>query len=63
MSQKGYWTTKKNSQNWLNVYVLPFKNYDNHGMLLFFHSEESQRIQTKNPFDKILSLNFDLRPL
>ncbi len=25
MSQKGCWTTKKNSQNWINIYVLPFK--------------------------------------
>jgi hypothetical protein len=29
----------------------------------FFHSYECQGIQTKNPFDKILSLSFDLRPL
>jgi hypothetical protein len=26
----------------------------------FFHSYECQKIQTKNPFDKILSLGFDL---
>jgi hypothetical protein len=29
----------------------------------FFHSYECQGIQTKNPFDEILSLIFDLRPL
>jgi hypothetical protein len=27
---------------------------------LFFHSYECQEIQTKNPFDEILSLSFDL---
>jgi hypothetical protein len=31
--------------------------------LLFFHSYKYQGIQTKNPFDKILSLSFDLEPL
>jgi hypothetical protein len=30
---------------------------------LFFFSYECQGIQTKNPFDEILSLNFDLGPL
>jgi hypothetical protein len=30
---------------------------------LFFHSYECQWIQTKNPFDEILSLSFDLGPL
>jgi hypothetical protein len=29
--------------------------------LLFFYSYEYQITQTKNPFDKILSLNFDLK--
>jgi hypothetical protein len=27
---------------------------------LFFHSYECQGIQTKNPFDETLGLNFDL---
>jgi hypothetical protein len=31
--------------------------------VLFFHSYECQRIQTKNPFNKILRFNFDLGPL
>jgi hypothetical protein len=31
--------------------------------VFFFHSYECQGIQTKNPFDEILSLNFDLGPL
>jgi len=30
---------------------------------LFFHSYECQGIQTKNSFDEILGLNFDLGPL
>jgi hypothetical protein len=30
---------------------------------LFFHSYECQGIQTKNSFDEILSVSFDLRPL
>jgi hypothetical protein len=25
MSQKGCWTTKKNSENWINIYIFPFK--------------------------------------
>jgi hypothetical protein len=25
MSQKGRWIAKKNSQNWINIYVFPFK--------------------------------------
>jgi hypothetical protein len=31
--------------------------------LLFFHSFECQGIQTKNPFDKISNLSFELGPL
>jgi hypothetical protein len=30
---------------------------------LYFHSYECQGIKTKNPFDKILNLSFDLEPL
>ncbi len=30
---------------------------------MFFHSYERQGIQTKNPFDEILCLSFDLRSL
>ncbi len=37
--------------------------HGNYGKLLFFHSYECQGIQTKNPFDEILSLSFDLKPL
>ncbi len=33
------------------------------GKLLFFHSCECQKIQTKNSFDEMLSLSFDLEPL
>jgi hypothetical protein len=35
----------------------------NHGKLLIFHSYECQGIQTKNPFDEIFNLSFDLEPL
>jgi hypothetical protein len=31
--------------------------------VVVFHSYECQGIQTKNPFDKILSLSFNLGPL
>jgi hypothetical protein len=34
-----------------------------HGKFLLFHSYECQAIRTKNPFNKILSLSFNLRPL
>jgi hypothetical protein len=33
----------------------------NHGQLLFFYSYECQGIQTKNLFDEIVSLSFDLK--
>jgi hypothetical protein len=62
MNQKGRWTTKKNNKYWINIYVLSFK-----AMAImanfFLNSYECQKIQTKNPFDEILSLNFDLKPL
>jgi hypothetical protein len=31
--------------------------------VFFFHSYECQGIQTKNPFDEIVNLSFDSRPL
>ncbi len=40
-----------------------YLNHGNHGKLFHYHSYERQGIHTKNPFDKILSLNFNLRPL
>jgi hypothetical protein len=36
MSQKGHWITKKNIQNIINIYVLPFKATWQ-SWLLFFH--------------------------
>jgi hypothetical protein len=33
------------------------------GKFFFFHSCECQKIQTKNSFDEMLSLSFDLEPL
>jgi len=38
-------------------------SHGNHGQLLFFYSYECQGIQTKNLFDEIVSLSFDLKPL
>jgi hypothetical protein len=52
-----------NSQYWKNIYVLLFKTMAIMAKLVFAHSYEYQGIQIKNPFDKILSLNFDLGPL
>jgi hypothetical protein len=53
----------KNNQDWKNIYVLPFKTMVIMAKLVIFQLYECQRIQTKNPFNKILSLNFNLRPL
>jgi hypothetical protein len=39
------------------------QSHGNHAKSLLFHSYEYQEIQTKNPFDEILSLSFDLGPL
>jgi len=63
MNQKGCQTTKKNSQNWINIYVLQFKDIKIMASFFFFFSYECQGIQTKNSFNEILSLNFDLGPL
>jgi hypothetical protein len=52
----------KNNQNWkifMFYHLKPWQLWQ----VGLFHSYECQRIQTKNPFDKILSLNFDLKPL
>jgi hypothetical protein len=51
----------KNNQDWKNIYILLFKAMVMMASLSF--SSECQGIQTQNPFDKILSLNFDLGPL
>jgi hypothetical protein len=60
MSQEGCRITKKNSQNWIHIYVFPFKAMAIMASFLFFHSYEYQGIQTKSPFDEVVSLNFDL---
>jgi hypothetical protein len=55
------WAIKKSR---LEKYLsFTIQNHGNHGKLVLSHSYECQRIQTKNVFDKILSLNFDLGPL
>jgi hypothetical protein len=54
---------RKEKQSKLDTYLCSaIKNHGNHAKF-FFHSYEYQGIQTKNPFDEILSLNFDLRLL
>jgi hypothetical protein len=63
MNQKGCWITKKNSQNCINIYVLPFKAMTIMASYCFSFIYICQQIQTKNPFDEIFSLNFDTRPL
>jgi hypothetical protein len=40
-------------------HLKPWQN----GKLLLFHSYECQGIQTKNPFNKISNLSFNLGPL
>jgi hypothetical protein len=62
MSQKGHGTMKIKSHNWRNIFVLPFKSMATMSHL-FFHSHECQKIQTINPYDKILNLNLNLKPL
>jgi len=62
MNQKWHRIAKKNNKYWINIYVLSFKAMAI--MANFFkNSYECQGIQTKNPFDEILSLNFNLKPL
>jgi hypothetical protein len=53
---------KENSQNRINIHVLPFKTMEIM-TICCFSSYECQGIQTKNPFVDILSLNFDFGPL
>jgi hypothetical protein len=62
-SQKGHRIAKKTNQNWINIYVSPFKAMAIMASCCFFHSYECHGIQTKNPFDGTLSLSFDLGPL
>jgi hypothetical protein len=63
MNQKGCEIAKKNIQNWRNIYVLLFKTKDIMASCCFFHSYQCQGIQTKNSFDEIFNLNFDLGTL
>jgi hypothetical protein len=51
----------KEKQSKLDKYLcFTIQNHGNHGKSLFLNSYECQGIQTKNSFDEILSLNFDL---
>jgi len=58
-AKKGVRSQKKNYQNWINIYVLPFQTMT----IMVSHSYVCQGIQTKNSFNEILSLSFDLGPL
>ncbi len=63
MSHKRCQMGPKNSEDWRNIYVLQFRTMAIMASWSFSHSYECQGIQTQNPFDKILSLSFDLGPL
>ncbi len=59
---------KKGIERWkqpikIGKYMFYHLNHGNHSKLFFFQSHECQGIQTKNSFDKILSLSFNLGPL
>jgi hypothetical protein len=45
------------------IFIFTILNHINHGKLFLFHSYECEGIQTKNPFDKILNLSFNLGAL
>jgi hypothetical protein len=53
--KKGFESLKIKNQNWITNYVLPFKAM----VIMESCSYERQGIQTYNPFDDILNLNFD----
>jgi len=62
MNKKGCQTIKEQPK--LDKYLcFAIQSHGNHGELLLFHSYECQGIQTKNQFDEILSISFDLKPL
>jgi hypothetical protein len=42
----------------MSYHLKPWKSWK-----IIFYSYECQGIKTKNPFDEILSLSFDLKPL
>jgi hypothetical protein len=45
MSQKGHLITHKNNQNWINIYVLPFKAMEIMANYCFFiHMKNSNQI-------------------
>jgi len=59
MNQKGHQIFFKKSK--LDKYLcFAIESHGNHAKLFFIYSYECQGIQIKNPFDEILSLNFDL---
>jgi hypothetical protein len=62
MGQKSCQIAKKNSQNWINIYVLPFKAMTIMASCCFSIYMDVKEFKP-NPFDEILSLNFDLGSL
>jgi heme/copper-type cytochrome/quinol oxidase subunit 4 len=56
MSQKNCQTTKKNSQNWRNIYVLPFKAMTIIASFLFFIHMNVKEFRPKINLIKILTL-------
>jgi hypothetical protein len=62
-SQKGCQFIKKNNQNWINVYVLPFKTMTFMASCCFFIHMYVNEFKQKNSFNDILYLSFGLKPL
>jgi hypothetical protein len=60
-SQKNYQMTKKNNQNYKNIYVLPFKTMAIMASGSFFIHMNVKEFKPKTYL--ILSLSFDLEPL
>jgi hypothetical protein len=62
-SQKECQFIKKNNQNWINVYVLPFKTMAFTASCCFFIHMYVKEFKQKNSFNDILYLSFGLKPL
>ncbi len=60
---KGCQIAKKNNQNWINIYVLPFKAMAILANCCFFIQINVKKFKPKIHLIKYLSLNFDLRLL
>jgi hypothetical protein len=49
-------------QNWINIYVLPFKTMEIMASYFFFIHINVKEFKPKNPLNEILSLSFDIEP-